>query len=533
MSTIGAGVGDTSFGKLCASLRSEQHETLRVAQSYLANCGPVTSLGFVLRMQPRFIERLKSLPPGDFEMLDVVRQSLGSLGDDPQNSPLAAMRAAWENINGQSGCWSSFMVLDAIHSCIIRGPSSLLRQLLLCDVVQGEASQVSSVILPHSVMVPMDPFAVFHRDQAILRESIETMNRMQRSHFPTNIEESEFVSAASFFRKLLSSFGFGDKPSSVERMLRECVPHETYLNNLGIGDIAALGNGLNQKVCILDTGADESHPMLNEKIAYFDRFDGSAQFKEAYASADNACHGSKVASIICGESVPLSEVGITTRFVQELGIDFGHLGLSGTETIGPGIASGGKLFVGGILSGKPFEEHCTFLGLMAGLNWAAANYRNGYCCVNASLEIADPEACEDSQLRQISNVCGAIQSFGIPVIVAAGNNGIRSKAIAPNAVVVGAAERSGEPLETNGPDANILAPGKNLLCAQPELSLLGNHLVSTYSGSSFATAIMSSCVAILCGYDPSLTGLRAVEILRKTTINGMINLDRARAYLES
>ena len=52
-------------------------------------------------------------------------------------------------------------------------------------------------------------------------------------------------------------------------------------------------------------------------------------------------------------------------------------------------------------------------------------------------------------------------------------------------------------MESNGVDYDLLAPGSDLVCAQPGLDRLGNLLVGVYSGISIATAVVSGCIASL------------------------------------
>jgi subtilisin family serine protease len=288
----------------------------------------------------------------------------------------------------------------------------------------------------------------------------------------------------------------------VKWLLHNAVPANKYLDGLGIGNLSRFSSvgGSGTSVCVLDSGADESHPMLQTRIAGYERFDMVGQFKEAYASVDAGCHGTKVCSIVSGQAIELHALGIDERrLLQEFGLD--PHGLNATEDmrIQCGVAPGSRAFAGGILNGMPGHEAGTLASLLSGLSWAAETSPRNYCCVVASAELSPdiPEVIAD----RISRLIGLIQEHhGIPVLAAAGNYGENSRAISRSALVIGSCNRNGEPSPSSGA-ADVYATGTDVLCAQPQLREFNNSLIGLHSGSSFATALVAGCVCLLCSTD--------------------------------
>ena len=108
---------------------------------------------------------------------------------------------------------------------------------------------------------------------------------------------------------------------------------------------------------------------------------------------------------------------------------------------------------------------------------------------------------------------------GVLLVAAAGNDGcecLHVPAAASTALAVGAVDASGLPMDFSNYGSGyacngITAPGEDVLCALP------GGAVTTLSGTSFATPIVSGVAALLAALDPGLRGGRIRDFLLTTS----------------
>ena len=397
---------------------------------------PISSLWLLVRMRPSLIKTLAELPPGHFDTLESVRRSFWYDGDEHPGGCLSQIRSTWSHIVGHTSQWRELVYFQSIHCCVIHGPTDSLLEFLSSEDNRSDQSPISAVVTPIQVGIPERSWHLSKGLETGFDEAgklIDNLRFIKGSPLPDRISDDEFAVAAGWLRDFYSMLRPGKRlRSSAINILRRCVPSQRYLDGLGIGSVTAFGDsaGKGQKICMLDSGVDEGHPMLREQVVSYDRFDANGQFKEAYAAMDSGCHGTKIASILCGNEISLADAGLSGK---GLDIHLSDYGLTPDSRIRAGLASGAKLFVGSVIGGDPMNEHGQISTIAAGFEWAADNHLNGFCCLNVSIEpIAS--AYTKPMRDAIEAVCDLMQSdYGIPVVVAAGNKGRDSCSFASNA----------------------------------------------------------------------------------------------------
>jgi subtilase family protein len=239
--------------------------------------------------------------------------------------------------------------------------------------------------------------------------------------------------------------------------------------------------GAGVPVAVLDTGIDDTHPDLRDRVV------ARKNFTSDPSTRDTDGHGTHVASTIAG----------TGRASQ------GRY---------KGVAPGANLLVGKVCAGSGCPESA----ILAGMEWAAAA---GAKVVNLSL--GGPDTADDDPLELAIERLTA--RYGTLFVVAAGNDGgygaetVSSPASADAALAVGAVDDHDAlaGFSARGPRVHdaalkpeIVAPGVDITAARSRFSPLGERRdrYVTLSGTSMATPHVTGSAAILAQRHPDWTG---------------------------
>ncbi|MFF6960999.1 S8 family serine peptidase [Streptomyces sp. NPDC008317] len=243
-------------------------------------------------------------------------------------------------------------------------------------------------------------------------------------------------------------------------------------------------DGAGEKVAVLDTGVDDTHPDLKDRIAT------EQSFVPGQAVTDGNGHGTHVASTIAG---------------------------SGAASDGSykGVAPGAKLLVGKVLSNEGEGQDSW---IIAGMEWAKAQ---GADVVSMSLGSSIPDDGTDPMAQAVNS----LSANGGPLyVIAAGNSygagTIGAPGSARDALTVAAVDKSDQradfssmgPLSGGyGLKPDLSAPGVDITAAMPG----GGY--QTMSGTSMATPHVAGAAAILKQRHPDWTAARLKDALMSTS----------------
>ncbi|MEQ4301493.1 S8 family serine peptidase [Plantactinospora sp. B6F1] len=253
---------------------------------------------------------------------------------------------------------------------------------------------------------------------------------------------------------------------------------------------AAGHDGRGVDVAVLDTGIDDTHPDLKDKVA------ASKSFVPGVTSVkDGHGHGTHVASTIVG---------------------------SGAASDGrrKGVAPGARLLVGKVLDDTGYGD---FSWIMAGMEWAAHHAR----IVSMSLggPVTDGSDIVTQSVNQLTAETGAL------FVIAAGNSGqpetIATPGTAEAALTVGATDKSDQLawFSSQGPrldgmlKPDIAAPGAGIVAARAAGTVPGPIVDGVYTqlnGTSMATPHVAGAAAILAQTHPDWTAARLKSALMST-----------------
>lgn len=239
--------------------------------------------------------------------------------------------------------------------------------------------------------------------------------------------------------------------------------------------------GKGVKVAVLDTGVDETHPDLAEKIA------ASQSFVTGQPVTDGHGHGTHVADTIVG---------------------------SGAASDGKfkGVAPDATLLVGKVLNnaGNGLES-----SIIAGMQWAAEqgadviNMSLGGCCTDGT----------DPMSKAVNDLSAQYQTL---FVVAAGNDStsmtVGAPGVADAALTVAAVDRQDQraSFSSQGPrrgdyglKPDVAAPGVSIVAARAAGTSLGSLVgdkYTTLSGTSMAAPHVAGAAALLAQQRPDWTG---------------------------
>lgn len=241
---------------------------------------------------------------------------------------------------------------------------------------------------------------------------------------------------------------------------------DTSVPVIGANTVYTSGiNGQGVKVCIVDTGVDDTHPALNPLVAEYDFVNGDTN------AVDDNGHGTHVAGIIASKDA-------TYR----------------------GVAPGASLMAAKVLNatGSGFTSN-----VVAGINWCVTN---GADVINLSLGGGGFTGTCDFRID--ANATNNAVTAGVVVTVASGNdgfiNGVSAPACASKVIAVGAVTDSdGRTAFSNeGPQLDVVAPGAPVTSLNAPIN--GGGFI-TFQGTSMAT--------------PHVAGLAALILDKNTNLN--------------
>lgn len=238
--------------------------------------------------------------------------------------------------------------------------------------------------------------------------------------------------------------------------------------------------GKNVRVCVVDTGIDDTHPALNPLVAEIDfvNHDNDA--------TDDHGHGTHVAGIIASRDALYKGVAPDVSLMAAKVLD----------STGSGWSS----------------------DVINGINWCVSH---GADVINLSVggSTLYTSACDSNLDAQAVN--NAVNQ-GVVVAVAAGNsgsvNGISSPGCASKAITVGAIDKNdGRTIFSNeGSELDVVAPGVSVTSLNAPLK--GGGFVA-FSGTSMATPHVVGLAALLLEKNPNLSPQQVRDTIQNTALD--------------
>jgi subtilisin family serine protease len=237
----------------------------------------------------------------------------------------------------------------------------------------------------------------------------------------------------------------------------------------GDGYLTMAGSGRGARIYIVDTGVKSSHEEFAGRM-----LSGYSSIVDPYGTNDCNGHGTHVASSAAGQSY--------------------------------GIARSANIVPVRVLDCDGYGSNA---GVIAGLNWVASNIRatNANAVVNMSLG--------GSYYSAINLAVSSITALGVPVVVAAGNDGQNacnsSPASEPSAITVAASTSSDEEAgySNYGSCVDIFGPGSEITAA----GISTNSSLSVKSGTSMASPHVAGFAAVVKGLFPTANATAVANAL--------------------
>ncbi|MGW3601925.1 S8 family peptidase [Micromonospora sp. NPDC005161] len=237
--------------------------------------------------------------------------------------------------------------------------------------------------------------------------------------------------------------------------------------------------GTGVKVGVIDTGVDQTHPDLADRVVAAENFTADPD------TLDRIGHGTHVASTIAGTA-------------------------AASEGRYKGMAPGASLYSAKVC----VEEGCPESAILAGMTWVA---QQGVKVANMSL--GGPDSPETDPIE--AALADLTHRYGVLFVVAAGNSGeagestVNSPGSVAEALTVGAVTKTGylASFSSRGPRAadagikpDVTAPGVGIVAARSSTSGMQpvdeNPQYTSLNGTSMATPHVAGAGAILAQQHP-------------------------------
>jgi type VII secretion-associated serine protease mycosin len=259
---------------------------------------------------------------------------------------------------------------------------------------------------------------------------------------------------------------------------------EYWLDSYGIREAWNVTRGAGQKIAVIDTGVDGTHPDLAGAVV------GGADFStvgspngQTPVGSDDSSHGTMVASLAAGRGRGTAGVIGAAPEASVLAISIGF-----SEANGPNSDD----------------------QIADAVRWAADN---GATVINMSLTrntLEWPQSWDDAFLYAMKK--------DVVVVAAAGNRGsgtsqVGAPATMPGVLTVGGVDRNGEAswdASSQGISIAVSAPSEQLVGATPG----GGYVL--WDGTSGATPIVSGIVALVRAAHPGLSAANVIQRLTAT-----------------
>lgn len=266
----------------------------------------------------------------------------------------------------------------------------------------------------------------------------------------------------------------------------------TSIPQIGANSVHISGiTGQGSKVCIVDTGVDDTHPALNPLINEIDYVQLSGG-NPTFDATDDHGHGTHVAGIIASR-----------------------------DPIFRGVAPGASLMAAKVLdstgTGSSFN-------VVAAIDWCVTN---GADIINLSLGGDDFIGTCDLEDDAIA-VNNAVDD-GVVVVAASGNTGwidaISQPACASKAIAVGAIDDfdGRTDFSNEGSELDVVAPGAPITSLRPMFQGGG---FTTFQGTSMSTPHVAGLAALILDADPNLTPTQVRDAIQNNALDlGATGLD--------
>jgi len=243
------------------------------------------------------------------------------------------------------------------------------------------------------------------------------------------------------------------------------------------------GSGV--KVCVVDSGVEDSHPALNQLIAEVDFVNDDLDATDDYG------HGTHVAGIV-----------------------------SSTNNTFSGLAPGASLMAAKVLNSNGMGDASD---VIAGIEWCVENGAN---VINLSLGTLTlfSSSCDGEPIAMAANNA---TNLGVVVVAASGNNGVEDEMASPacgtNVLAVGSVNKSNvrASFSNGGIELDVVAPGVSITSTVPTgpCNLCDLSGWKSLQGTSMAAPHVSGAAALILDKHPSWSPLQVQNELKNNAID--------------